>query len=86
MLKIVVDIYGADAGIEPVVCGIATALNMGIEIFPVMVGDANAITCLMEQAGISADRYEIMDTDRFIRQDEPANCIFGGRDASSMAM
>ena len=86
MLKIVVDIYGADAGIEPVVCGVAKALNMGIEFFPVMVGDKNAITERMEKAGIAAHRYEIVDTDKFIRQDEPANCIFGGRDDSSMAM
>ena len=56
MLKIVVDIYGADAGIEPVVCGVAKAMNMGIEIFPVMVGDASAITALMDEAGIGADR------------------------------
>ncbi len=86
MLKIVVDIYGADAGIEPVVCGVAKALNQGIDIFPVMVGEASAITALMEKAGIPADRYEIVDTDKFIRQDEPAGCIFGGRDDSSMAM
>lgn len=86
MLKIVVDIYGADAGIEPVVCGVAKALNQGIEFFPVMVGQKDAVTSLMEQAGIGPDRYEIMDTDKFIRQDEPANCIFGGRDDSSMAM
>lgn len=86
MLKIVVDIYGADAGIEPVVCGVAKALNRGIEIFPVFVGDAGAVTALMEAAGIGADRYEIVHTDKFIRQDEPASCIFGGRDDSSMAM
>ena len=86
MLKIVVDIYGADAGIRPVVCGVAKALNQGIEFFPVLVGEANAITQLMDEAGIARERYEIVDTDKFIRQDEPANCIFGGRDDSSMAM
>jgi fatty acid/phospholipid biosynthesis enzyme len=86
MLKIVVDIYGADAGIQPVVGGVAKALNMGIEFFPVLVGEASAITAIMDAAGIARDRYEIMDTDKFIRQDEPANCIFGGRDDSSMAM
>lgn len=86
MLKIVVDIYGADAGIEPVVCGVAKALNTGIEFFPILVGEAKAITALMDTAGISADRYEIVDTDQFIRQSDPANCIFGGKDDSSMAM
>ena len=86
MLKIVVDIYGADAGISPVVCGVAKALNQGIEFFPILVGEAKAITELMDEAGIARDRYEIVDTDQFIRQDEPANCIFGGRDDSSMAM
>ncbi len=86
MRKIVVDIYGADAGIEPVVNGVAKALNSGMEFFPVLVGEAVRVTVLMDAAGIAADRYETIDTDQFIGQDEPPHCIFGGRDDSSMAM
>lgn len=86
MRKIVIDIYGADAGIEPVVAGTAKALNMGIPFFPVMVGSACGITKLMECAGIAADRYEIVDTDKFISQEDPATCVFGDRDDSSMVM
>ena len=86
MRKIVVDIYGADAGIEPVVRGVAKAMNAGLELVPVLVGEAARITDLMDAAGIAADRYEVIDTDRFIGQNEPPHCIFGGRDDSSMAM
>ena len=86
MKKIVVDIYGADAGIYPVVNGIAKALKKGLSFFPVLVGEAKAITELMENADITDDKYEIIDTDKFIGAEDPASCIFGGCDDSSMAM
>lgn len=86
MRKIVVDIYGADAGIEPVVNGVAKALSGGRDFFPILVGEAARVSALMDAAGIAADRYETIDTDQFIRHDEPPHCIFGGRDDSSMAM
>lgn len=86
MKKIVIDIYGADAGIAPVLDGVAKALNAGIDVFPVMVGQADLIFQAMDRAGISADRYEIIDTDKFIRNEDPPNCIFGGCDDTSMAM
>lgn len=86
MRKIVVDVYGADAGIEPVVMGVAKAMRTQADFFPVLVGEDAAIRPLMEQAGIADDRYEIMDTCDFISQNDPPHCIFGGRDESSMAM
>lgn len=86
MKKIVVDIYGADAGIEPVVKGVAKALNQGVAFFPILVGEEALITPMMEQAGIAADRYEIVDTNQHITNDDPPTCIFGGRDDSSMAL
>lgn len=86
MRKIVVDIYGADAGIEPVVNGIAKALHKGLPIFPVMVGEAAQVTALLNKAGITSDRYETVDTDQFIKHTDVPTCIFGGCDDSSMAM
>lgn len=86
MQKIVVDIYGADAGIEPVVAGIAKALKLGVEFFPVLVGDEAACTAILEREGISPDRYEILHTDKFITNDEPPTCVFAGREDSSLVM
>lgn len=86
MRKIVVDIYGADAGIEPIIKGIAKALRGGIDFFPVMVGEKTAIDSLMAQSGIPETGYEVIDTEDFISHNEPPHAIFGGRDESSMAM
>lgn len=86
MLKIVIDIYGADAGVEPIVLGVAKALKKGVEFFPVMVGDAATVTRLLGNAGISPDRYETVDTDKFITNNDPPTCVFGDRDDSSLVL
>ena len=86
MQKIVIDLYGADAGTAPVVEGAAKALAAGIPFFPILVGSRDAIIPTMEAAGIAPSHYEILHTEQFIAQDEPPTCIFGGRDDSSMAM
>ena len=86
MKKIVVDIYGADAGIEPVVLGIAKALKMGIDFFPVLVGEQKKINALLSKEGIEKEAYEVIDTDKFISNSEPPTVIFGGRDDSSLAL
>lgn len=86
MLKLVVDIYGADAGIEPVVLGVAKALKKNIDFFPVMVGDKESITALFEKSGIESCRYEIVDTDKFITNNDPPTAVFGGCDDTSLVM
>ncbi len=86
MRKIVVDIYGADAGPEVLVMGVAAALKQGISFSPVLVGQAALIQQIMDGECISRDLYEILDTDRFITNNDPPTCIFGGMDDSSMAM
>lgn len=86
MIKIVVDTLGADAGLEPIVKGVAKALQKKIDFFPVLVGPAAAIGELMEQEGILPTAYEIVPADDYISNEEPAHCIFGGRDESSMAI
>lgn len=86
MKKIVIDIYGADAGIEPVVSGAAKALKMGIDFFPVLVGKQEEIDSLMQKEGIGKEAYEVINTDKFISNSEPPTVIFGGRDDSSLAL
>ena len=85
MEKIVVDIYGADGGPEIVIRGTADAIKK-IGIFPVLVGDADLIKKVMTEKGISADAYEIINTDDFISNNEPATCVFGGRETSSLVL
>ena len=86
MTRIVVDIYGADAGPAPVLEGVARALGMGLDFYPVLVGQETLITDFMDGADIDRTRYECMDTAAFIGPCDPPNCIFGGRDDSSMAI
>lgn len=86
MYKIVVDIYGADAGIEPIVKGVAKAIDLGIDIFPVMVGKGEDILSIFDESAIPRDKYEIIDTDKFITNNDPPTCIFGANDDCSMAM
>lgn len=86
MKKIVVDIYGADEGIESVVCGVAKALKSGMDFFPVMVGEKVKIDELMGKSGVSSDSYEVINTTEFITNDDPPTCVFGDRENSSLVM
>ena len=52
MRKIVIDIYGADAGALVVVNGVIKAIKEGIDFFPVMVGEKALIDGLMAENGI----------------------------------
>lgn len=84
-MKIVVDIYGADAGPEIVLRGVAQALEI-MQFVPVFVGDSTLIDRIMQEQGISADRYETIHTTDYISNSEPPTCIFNGRDDSSIAL
>ena len=86
MMRIVVDIYGADGGPAPILEGVAAALQEDLAVFPVLVGESGLITDFMNKAGIHKSRYEILDTQEFIGPCDPPHCIFGGRDNSSMAL
>ena len=84
MKKIVMDTVGADAGLQPVVDGIAMALNRGVEFFPVLVGPACQLETMMTQRGISADRYELVDAADAVTNDDPPTCVFAGKEESSL--
>ncbi len=83
-MKIVVDIYGADEGAEVVVKGVARALSDGLDFFPVLVGEEGLVKALMQEAGISADRYEVVHTTEFVTQNDPPTVVFGGSEDYSM--
>jgi glycerol-3-phosphate acyltransferase PlsX len=85
MKKIVIDTYGADNGAATVINGIAQSMQEK-EFFPILVGDEKIITQLMEENGIQKDRYALIHTLDYITNNEPATCIFGGRDESSIAL
>ena len=86
MVKIVVDTLGADAGLEPIVTGIAKALNKNIDFFPVLVGPEQQLKAILDAEGIDPARYEILHSDKYIRNQDPPHCIFGGCDDTTMAM
>ena len=85
MQKIVIDIYGADEGVNVVLNGAARAIKE-LGIFPVFVGDSTIITECMTSHGVGSECYEIIHTTDYITNNEPATCIFGGRDESSVAL
>lgn len=86
MIKIVIDTLGADAGMDPIVKGVAEALHKKIDFFPILVGPAQELQAAMDREGILPSAYEIVHADNYISNEEPAHCIFGGRDESSMAI
>ncbi|MBR5223483.1 MAG: hypothetical protein IKV81_04900 [Clostridia bacterium] len=85
MEKIIVDIYGADLGAEVVVFGVSKAIKE-YGIFPILVGDRLLISEIMNQENIPENSYEIIHTTDYITNNEPATCIFGGRNESSIAL
>lgn len=86
MVKIVIDTLGADMGLEPIVVGTAAAIKEGMDFFPVLVGPVDTLQQIMQREGIAADRYELVEATKFIRNEDPPTCIFGGCDDTSMAI
>lgn len=86
MQKIVLDIFGADAGAEVILRGARKALQTKEDLSIVFVGDRALIEPFVNSCGIDKERFEILHTTDFIAADEPPTALFGGRDESSMAL
>lgn len=86
MQKIVIDIYGADDGIEPVIRGTAKAIKNGLPFKPVLVGEKSSIDAIMLEMGVSGECYEVINTNKYITNLDPPTCVFGGNDDTSMVM
>lgn len=84
MKKIVIDACGADAGLRPVVFGVAKALGQGVEFYPVLVGPAPELELLLQEAGVEQGQYELIDARDIITNDDPPTCVFAGREESSL--
>ena len=84
MTKIIIDALGADAGFEPIVTGVANALNSGLDFFPILVGPAEKLQNILKQQNIAPACYELIDTCEYIRQEDAPSCIFGGCEETSM--
>lgn len=84
MKKIVIDTCGADAGLLPVIGGVAKALRRGIKFFPVLVGPAPELVPLLEAAGVKPEQYELVDARDAITNEDPPTCVFAGREDASL--
>ena len=80
MKKVVIDIYGADNGPEPIIKGAMKALDIYPELGIVFVGNREVIEALTGKN----DRVEIIHTNDFISNNENPQVIFSGREQSSM--
>lgn len=80
MKKIIIDLLGADGGVEPLLQGAIDTLNAYPELHLVLAGPEPVIPSSL------MSRVEVLNTDDYIRNDEPATAIFNGRDESSIAL
>ena len=84
MTKIIIDTLGGDAGCTPIATGVAAALAEGLDFFPVLVGPRRELLPILEQYDIAPQRYEIVDADAYIRNEDAPTCIFGGCEDTTM--
>ena len=84
MTKIVIDTLGADAGFTPIVTGVARALAEKLDIFPVLFGPEKELRQILDAYAIDSSCYEIVDTEAFVRNEDPPTCVFGGAEDTSM--
>lgn len=86
MKKIVIDVYGADRGEMPVLCGSAKALLEDDSLFAVFVGDKDTIENAAKDLSIPADRYSIIHTDEKIENCDIPMDILKGKAKESCSM
>lgn len=86
MKKIIIDIFGADAGQEVILRGAAAALKQDLQLHLVLVGKQEEILPVMEAEEISADRYTLKHAEDVIGVEEQPACVFRGREKSSLVM
>ncbi|MBR4017352.1 MAG: hypothetical protein IKK11_06025 [Oscillospiraceae bacterium] len=86
MTKIVIDTLGSDMGLAPVVAGVAKALEQEMDFFPVLVGPAEEIRQFLDREGIPPHRYELLDSNHCIRNEDPPTAIFGEGNPATMAI
>lgn len=86
MRKIVVDIYGADLGAEPIIKGVGRAIKDIRGFNAVFVGESETVSSILNKMSVDENRYEIIHTDKFISNNDLPTAVFGGNDEASMVM
>lgn len=85
-MKIIVDIYGADAGPRPILLGVADAMEEMEQLHPVFVGSEGLIREVMDSCGIAAHRYTVLHTECYVGIEDDPSSVFSGRENTSMVM
>ncbi len=83
MKKVIVDIFGADNGPEPIIKGTLEALDRFPELGVVFVGDRETVETY---CAIDGNRIELIETSDYITNNENPQVIFTGRDDCSIAL
>ena len=86
MKRVIVDIYGADAGHDPVIKGSLRALSDFSDLSLVLVGDPEDIKRAAESVDYDAARTEIVPSDDVITNHDQPSEVFSGRNTSSMVL
>ena len=86
MKKIIIDIFGADAGQEVILRGAVAALKADPALHLVLVGKKEEMLPVMEEEEIPAERYTLQHAEDVIGVEEQPACVFRGREKSSLVM
>lgn len=85
-MKLIVDIYGADAGPVPIVQGVARGMEELEELHPVFVGEEACIRAALAPWNFSPTRYSVIHTTDFVAPEDEAASVFRGREQTSLVM
>lgn len=86
MKKIVIDIYGADKGPEPILRGSADVLLEDKELKALFVGDSAVVEAAMNEYSVPAEQYEIIHTAEQITNTDIPTDIFKGHAKENCSM
>lgn len=86
MKKVVVDMFGADLGAEPVVRGSFEALEQHPELTAVFVGDGDLVKNTAIDFKVDPSQYSVIETDQYITNNDSPTCVFSGKENSSMVL
>ena len=83
MIKIVVDIQGADNAAPMLIDGVVNALEKNAELFIYLCGDGAMLAAALDGKRYSAERLKIIDAPQVITNDEkPLSAVMAKKDSS----
>jgi len=84
MLKVVLDVMGADKGITEIIKGVNEALNLDAELGVVLCGDKDALSPVLAELKTDSSRIEIIDAKEVITNDDSPTTSFRTKTDSSV--